>query len=67
MSKAIEALALLDKNLNDGTACPLCRLCHDYLDEVQFFECVTGKNLCSKSEIVTKKLLFQILSEMPCD
>ncbi len=63
MATMIEALALLDKNLHDGTACPLCLSCRNYLNESQFYECVTGKNLCSKSEIVTKKLLFQILSE----
>lgn len=57
----INALNLVAGNQAGENGCPLCQICHDYLTEAQFMECITDKNLCSKSDMVKIRMLDEIL------
>ena len=45
-------------------SCPMCDACYDFLTPKQYFECVNGNNLCSKSEMSTKAMPCRIISEL---
>lgn len=51
-------------NVESGKSCTLCDICHDFLNPKQYYECVNGINLCTKSEMSTKAMLDKIISEL---
>ncbi len=60
----INALGLVAGNQAGENGCPLCQICHDYLTETQFMECITDKNLCSKLDMVKIRMMDEILDRL---
>lgn len=65
MGVAGEALVRADRairNIEAGKCCEMFDLCRVFLTPAQFEQCANGENLCSKSEMVSKRLLIELLN-----
>lgn len=52
------------RNIEDGKCCEMLEQCRKFLTPSDFIECANGENPCSKSEIVTKRMLAEILTRL---
>lgn len=60
-----EALVRADRamlNIEEGKCCEMFELCREFLTPAQFEQCANGENLCSKSEMVSKRLMVELLN-----
>lgn len=48
-------------NLANGNSCPFLQDCHDFLSPSAHDECICGKNICPKHEMVRNLVLIEIL------
>jgi hypothetical protein len=49
-------------NIEEGKCCEMFELCREFLTPAQFEQCANGENLCSKSEMVSKRLMVELLN-----
>jgi len=64
ISFVISESAEVTARIESGDACPMFETCRDFLMPKHFIECAKCENLCSKSEMVTKAMLGEILEKL---
>lgn len=60
-----EALVRADRvirNIEEGKCCEMFKQCRGFLSPAMLEQCANGENLCSKSEMVDKQILIEILN-----